>query len=72
MITHDDLQLTMAQFYPVTGASSTFYVGHEPDEGERTVFGAKQYLTVERSDEPSLDTSLSVFDSPMSMTSNIE
>ncbi len=44
LITHGDLQLTAAQLYPVTGASSTLYAGYGLDEGAgclrcRTAFG---------------------------------
>lgn len=35
LITHGDLQLTAAQLYPVTGASSTLYAGYGLDEGGR-------------------------------------
>ncbi|MFX5622922.1 hypothetical protein ABTE00_22465, partial [Acinetobacter baumannii] len=37
LITHGDLQLTAAQLYPVTGASSTLYAGYGLDEGGQAV-----------------------------------
>lgn len=71
LITHGDLQLTAAQLYPVTGASSTLYAGYGLDEGQ-AVFDAERHLAIERSGESLPDTPLSVFGSLAFMASNIE
>ncbi|HCK7405266.1 TPA: filamentous hemagglutinin family protein [Pseudomonas aeruginosa] len=72
LITHGDLQLTAAQLYPVTGASSTLYAGYGLDEGGQAVFDAERHLAIERSGESLPDTPLSVFGSLAFMASNIE
>ncbi|HCT9155964.1 TPA: filamentous hemagglutinin family protein [Pseudomonas aeruginosa] len=72
LITHGDLQLTAAQLYPVTGASSTLYAGYGLDERGQAVFDAERHLAIERSGESLPDTPLSVFGSLAFMASNIE